>query len=496
MRLLSALLIGATLVPAQSAPGTGGQGLPTRYMERATLRWASDAEGGAPFVFADPADPASEIGFEVDLAAAMAEDLGVRFVRVQTPWENLVQALERGDCDLAINGLEPTPERRRLARFTRPYYVFMQQLVVRADAGIRSLDDCAGARVGCLGQSASHAELLRHGKIEAVVYDESARSFLEVDNGRNAAVLCDVPIAAAQLKLFPGLRAAGAPFGKDHYAIAVRRDEPDLQQALDASVLRLWQQGTLQRIWRKWSMDNDAQREIGALQPSGGEDEGGAAGKGPDARGSELGLLLVAAGKTVGISCAAFAIAVVLGLALALARLYGPRPVRWLTVGYVEAFRGTPVLVQLLFLYYGLGQWEALQLPAWLAGVIGLGLNYAAYESEVYRGAISAIPRGQQEASAALGLSGAQTLRFVVLPQALRLSLPASTNDFVALFKDSAVVMVISVVELGKQYQMLASASGRFVSLGLLTCALYLAMSVPLAFLARRFERALDGDKA
>jgi polar amino acid transport system substrate-binding protein len=208
-----------------------------------------------------------------------------------------------------------------------------------------------------------------------------------------------------------------------------------------------------------------------------------------------LGLLLVAAARTVGISCAAFAIAAALGLVLALARLFGPRPVRWLVIGYVEVFRGTPVLVQLLFLYYGLGQWEAMQLPAWLAGVIGLGLNYAAYESEVYRGAISAIPRGQSEASAALGLSGAQTLRFVVLPQALRLSLPASTNDFVALFKDSAVVMVISVVELGKQYQMLASASGRFVSLGLLTCALYLAMSLPLAFLARRFERSLDGDK-
>jgi polar amino acid transport system substrate-binding protein len=109
---------------------------------------------------------------------------------------------------------------------------------------------------------------------------------------------------------------------------------------------------------------------------------------------------------------------------------------------------------------------------------------------------MAAIPRAQTEAALALGLTGAQSLRFVVLPQALRLSLPASTNDFIALFKDSAVVMVISVVELGKQYQMLASASGRFVSLGLLTCALYLAMSVPLAILARRFERVIDGDKA
>ncbi len=494
MRFFSALLLAATLAPAQAESRADGERLPARYATRGELRWGSDSEGGAPFVGADPADPAREVGFEVELAAAMAEDLGVAFVRVQTPWESLVQALDRGDCDLAMNGLEPTPERRRLVRFTRPYYVFMQQLVAKAGSPIRSLDDCAGARVGCLGQSASHAELLRHGRVEPVVYDESARSFLEVDNGRNAAVLCDVPIAAAQLQLFPGLRAAGAPFGKDHYAIAVRRAEPDLQQALDASVLRLWRQGTLERIWRKWSMHNDAQREIGSLRPSGGEDDDGAVAS-EERAGSEFGLLLAAAAKTVGISCAAFAIAIVLGLVLAIARLHGPRPVRWLVIGYVEVFRGTPVLVQLLFLYYGLGQWEALQLPAWLAGVIGLGLNYAAYESEVYRGAISAIPRGQQEASQALGLSAAQTLRFVVLPQALRLSLPASTNDFVALFKDSAVVMVISVVELGKQYQMLASASGRFVSLGLLTCALYLAMSVPLAFLARRFERALDGDK-
>ena len=275
----------------------------------------------------------------------------------------------------------------------------------------------------------------------------------------------------------------------------MRRGERDLQLALDASVLRLWQNGSLERIWRKWSMHNDAQREIESLRPVGGDDGGDVVGE-EERTGSVLGLLLVAAARTVGISCAAFAIAAALGLVLALARLFGPRPVRWLVIGYVEVFRGTPVLVQLLFLYYGLGQWEALQMPAWLVGIVGLGLNYAAYEAEIYRGAMAAIPRAQTEAALALGLTGAQSLRFVVLPQALRLSLPASTNDFIALFKDSAVVMVISVVELGKQYQMLASASGRFVSLGLLTCALYLAMSVPLAILARRFERALDGDKA
>jgi polar amino acid transport system substrate-binding protein len=108
---------------------------------------------------------------------------------------------------------------------------------------------------------------------------------------------------------------------------------------------------------------------------------------------------------------------------------------------------------------------------------------------------LQAIPRGQREAAAALGLSTAQALRHVILPQALRVSLPASTNDFIALFKDSSIVMVITVVELTKQYQMLANASGRFIGLGLLTCAFYLAMSLPLAWLARRLELRLERDR-
>jgi polar amino acid transport system substrate-binding protein len=488
MRLEPFVLLTAWLVAQDPSPAL----LPAGYAQAKVLRWGSDAEGGAPFVFFDPADPAREIGFEVDLAAALAADLGVLFVRVQAPWENLLQALDRGDCDVVLNGFEPTADRLPLARFTRAYYLFTQQLVVRKDAGIGSLEDCRERRVGCLGQSQSHAVLLATKGVLPIVYDESLRSFLEVDNGRNAAVLADLPIAQALLPKFASLQLAGEPFAPSPYAIAVRKGEDDLRRALDASLLRLLANGELQRIYQKWGMWNAAQDGLlAAVAPASGD--GAEAGF---AFGSATRLLLTAALRTVGISVAAFALAVGFGLGLALLRLYGPRPLRYFAIAYVEVFRGTPVLVQLLFLYYGLGQWPSLQMPAWLVGVIGLGLNYAAYEAEVYRGAIAAIPRGQTEAALALGLSGAQCLRFVLLPQALRLSLPASTNDFVALFKDSAVVMVISVVELGKQYQMLASSSGRFLSLGVLTCAMYLAMSLPLAFLARRFERSLDGDRA
>ena len=211
---------------------------------------------------------------------------------------------------------------------------------------------------------------------------------------------------------------------------------------------------------------------------------------------SALALLGQGALRTLSISVIAFALAVTLGLGIALARLYGSKPVRFAATTYVELLRGTPILVQMLLIYYGLGQIEGLRMPAEVAGVLGLALNYAAYEAEIYRGAISAIPRGQREAAMSLGLTTSQSLRHVIVPQALRLSLAPSTNDFIALFKDSSIVMVITVVELTKQYQMLANATGRFILLGLLTSALYLTMSLPLAFAARRFERSLDKDAA
>ena len=152
-----------------------------------------------------------------------------------------------------------------------------------------------------------------------------------------------------------------------------------------------------------------------------------------------------------------------------------------------ELVRGTPLLLQLFVLYYGLA--EAVRLPAFLAALLGLALNYAAYESEIYRGALEAVPAGQLEAGRALGLTELQVLRLVRGPQAFRLALAPMTNDFVALLKDSSLVSVLTVVELTKQTQIFATNVGSWVVPGALCAALYLLMSIPLASLARRLER-------
>ena len=180
----------------------------------------------------------------------------------------------------------------------------------------------------------------------------------------------------------------------------------------------------------------------------------------------------------------------VLGVLIATGRVYGARPLRLVLVGYVELMRGTPILLQLFVLYYGIA--AAIRLPAFAAALLGLALNYAAYESEIYRSALEAVSVGQLEAARTLGLSERQVLRLIRGPQAFRLALAPMTNDFIALLKDSSLVSVLTVLELTKQTQIFATNLGSWVIPGTLCAALYLAMSLPLAAVGAAARTALE----
>ena len=133
----------------------------------------------------------------------------------------------------------------------------------------------------------------------------------------------------------------------------------------------------------------------------------------------------------------------------------GRLPLRLPLAAYVEVIRGTPLMLQLFVLFY------LANLPPYVAGIAGLAINYSAYEAEIYRAGLQAIPAGQMEAALALGMSRRLALRRVIVPQAVRIVIPPVTNDFIALFKDSSVCSVITIVELSKQYQILANSTGR-----------------------------------
>jgi polar amino acid transport system substrate-binding protein len=207
-----------------------------------------------------------------------------------------------------------------------------------------------------------------------------------------------------------------------------------------------------------------------------------------------LPLLARGALVTLELSVVAMALAVILGLAIALARLYGPAVARWLATGYVESFRGTPLLIQLFLIFYGLPH-VGIRLSPMVAAIAGLALNYGAYEAENYRAGIQSIPRTQMEAALALGMTRLQALRHVIVPQAVRLVIPPVTNDFIALLKDSSLVSVITMVELTKAYSQLASIHYDYLGIGLLAAAMYFLVGLPFVRLARWAERRFTPDQ-
>ena len=194
---------------------------------------------------------------------------------------------------------------------------------------------------------------------------------------------------------------------------------------------------------------------------------------------------------TILLSVTAMPLAIVAGLLIALGRLYGPTVLRYPLGWYVELVRGTPLVLQLYVIFFLLPE-LGFSLPAvgerrfW-----AWPLNYAAYEAEIYRAGLQAIPHGQMEAALSLGMSRSLALRRIIVPQAVRLVIPPVTNDFIALFKDTAICSVITVVELSKEYYIHAQSTGAVVELGIVTALFYLAMSYPLTVLVRRLERRL-----
>jgi polar amino acid transport system substrate-binding protein len=451
--------------------------------ERGTLRWGGDLQGGEPYVFQDPDDETKIAGFEVDIADGLARRMGLRAEFVQNDWGLLVPSLERGDFDVILNGLEVTEARRGRVLYTRPYFAFAATLVVRKDDRATSLADLHGRRVGTLGGSLSHDFVAADPAVEVVLYEGTEEPYLDLEQGRLDGVVLDDIIAERFGLVRPTLRGAGV-VGEGTYAMAVLPSEEPLRAALDQALADMMRDGELRRILEKWKLWNGLQERLEANVTAAVP-----APPRPTMSRTQLLLFLCATWNTVVISLLAMILAVTGGLLLSLARRYGGGVLRALAVGYVELFRGTPVLLQLYVLYFGLAPIVALD--PFVAAVIGLGLNYAAYESELYRAGLDAVPPGQTEAALALGMSRGQALRRIVLPQATRVALPGVANDFIALLKDTSLVSVITVVELTKQMTITAVYLQSWLVPGLLCAALYLMLSIPLSRLASRLERRL-----
>jgi polar amino acid transport system substrate-binding protein len=467
------------------------------------LVWAADAEGGAPYTFPDPRNPAHIVGFEVDLANATAERMGRKARFVQNQWDGLVPGLERGEYDVVINGLEITAERAEKINFSNPYFYSTLTLTRRLDDNrIQRVEDLRGRRVGVLKVTFAERYVQSLGNVTIRSYDGQVQPFIDLALDRLDAVVMDTPIALYYAS-GPQVKNIELPSARMTFGIGIRKADTDLLLQVNEALDSMKRDGTLRKIYSDWGIYNaPTAQAFGDREPVTNENAARYRDyldtirtehtfkERMDQYKQYLPLLLQGALVTVEISGLSMAIAIGLGLLMAVLRVFGPRVVAWPVIGFIEVIRGTPLLIQLFIIFYGLPTIGIRFSPLW-AAVVGLGINYAAYEAENYRAGIQSIPRGQLDAALALGLSRIMTIRKIVLPQAVRLVIPPVTNDFIALLKDSSLVSVITMVELTKMYDQLAATNFDYIGIGLLTAAIYFVMGLPIARLSRLLESRL-----
>lgn len=476
-----------------------------RVRSSGRLVYGSDEEGGAPYLYLDRNPPHARIGFEAELMERIGRELNVRPEFKQALWENLLQVLARGEIDVVVNGYELTERRARGYLATRPYYVFQLQLLALPGGPVHSLADFTLPKpgggpwqVGVLGNSAAdtYAQRFDPRLVRVVRFDGATNAMMKVRSGQIDATLQDLPAAQHYVRQaeFSGLILAGPPEGCGYYVVYLRKGDEPLRDALDDAIGKIVRSGDWKAICEKYRIWNDAQGVLTNWQQTNpGEPDAGRPWFDFALLRDFFPDLLLAAGTTLALSFGSMPIAIVLGLLIAVGRLYGPRWLAMPLVAYVEVIRGTPLMLQLFVLFYVLPEMGVMLSP-WAAGIAGLAINYSAYESEIYRAGLQAIPRGQMEAALALGMSRRMALRRVIVPQAVRIVIPPVTSDFIALFKDTSVCSVLTLTELTKRYSILSNTIGGVVEFGIATAVLYLAMSLPLSWFSRWMERRLDAD--
>jgi polar amino acid transport system substrate-binding protein len=514
-RLAVAVVAGLLFLPALSSAASKSS--PPDAKPAPPLRWGADREGGGPYIYPDPKRPDRYLGFEVDLANELGRVLSRKPQLVLCAWDQILSELDRDTIDIGLNGYEYTSQRARHYRASIPYYVYELGLCVRADRA-KSLSwstlraaptDGKRRRIGVLGGSSADRYVTAEfgATCDISRFEGVAETFLLVDSGQLDATVQDLPALEfflQNLKRYPKLKIVGEPVQPGYYVVYTRWQNGALIEDINAAIRKLYDEGTLRRIYEKYGLWNASQErlpEVWKHWPP--PDDSTEAGILEQVR-AEVPLFFRAAGVTVLLASLSMPIAVAIGLAAALIRAWpgrilggdgrtasvGGNFLRGVTTTYIEIVRGTPLAFQLFVVYFVLPD-LGVTIPAFWSGVLALAVNYSAYEAEIMRLGIQSVPVGQMEAALSLGMSRVLAVRRIILPQAIRTVIPATANDFIALFKDTAVCSVIAVEELSKQYSVAAKSTGLYLQMAVLASLLYLAMSYPLSLFAAWLERRL-----
>ncbi|MEO8336124.1 MAG: ABC transporter substrate-binding protein, partial [bacterium] len=302
------------------------------------LRWGGDAEGGAPFVEADPSDPSRVRGFDVEIAGMIAHGLGREPKFVQVAWASIEASVERRDFDVGMSGVEDRPELRARHAVSIPYFEFREVLAVRsADRDrYRTLNDLAGRRVGTLGATMAYQMLVDASARTGVVpvsYDDDVHPYSDLVAGRVDAVLLDHIIAERSLRRLSGFVIQKTPVALGHYVAVFAHDRAALRDSANAILLTHMRDGSLEKTFRAWNVWDDEEAAYFARTTAQGPVAATPAAPTRSVAAYAPGLLRAAA-ITLVLSVLAMTIAVAVGVVVAAGRVYGNVAVRTVLAVY------------------------------------------------------------------------------------------------------------------------------------------------------------------
>ncbi|MGY2747141.1 ABC transporter substrate-binding protein/permease [Pseudarthrobacter sp. O4] len=436
--LIALLGLSAPAQAATTPPSPSVNKMADLRSGKTTLKVGTDASF-PPFEFTDA--NGTKIGFDIDVVRTLAAKAGIKNVEfVQMPFGNIVPALQANQIDVGASAIYISEARAKVVDFSEIYYPGGLGLFVgESNDSVTSLADLAGKKVAVqVGTKSVEWLQQNQPKAELVQVQTNDQMFSSVKLGQADAVVTGQPGGRYFIHEQGGLKQVGERLTNENYGFAFQKSDSDIRDAFNTALKDIQGSGEFTKLSSQWFGD-----ETQAATSSGKEHSLFNIGSITNSWGP----LMNGLATTLQIIGLSLCLSLAFGMLGGFAKLSHIRPLRWIGKAYVSVIRGTPFIVQLFFIYFGLPQ-LGVQLSPMVAGILALGLYSGSYVTEIVRGAIQSVDIGQMEAARSCGMSSTSALRHVVIPQAFLRMLPPLANEFVSLTKNSALVSFVTISEL------------------------------------------------
>ncbi|HCX9104536.1 TPA: ABC transporter permease subunit [Staphylococcus aureus] len=447
-----------------------------KIKERGELRVGLSADY-APMEFEHTVNGKTEYaGVDIDLAKKIAKDNNLKLKIVNMSFDSLLGALKTGKIDIIISGMTSTPERKKQVDFSDSYMMTKNIMLVKKDKvnEYKDIKDFNNKKVGA--QKGTEQEKIAQTEIENASITSLSRLpdvILALKSGKVEGAVVEKPVAEAYLKQNPKLGISNVKFNEEEKdtVIAVPKDSPKLLSKVNKTIKEVKDKGLIDKYMTNAA--NAMNDDSGFISKYGS-------------------FFLKGIKITILISLIGVALGSILGAFVALMKLSKIKIISWIASIYIEILRGTPMLVQVFIVFFGITAALGLDISALVCGTIALIINSSAYIAEIIRAGINAVDKGQMEAARSLGLNYRQTMKSVIMPQAIKNILPALGNEFVTLIKESSIVSTIGVGEIMFNAQVVQGISFDPFTPLLVAAALYFVLTFVLTRIMNMIEGRLN----